>query len=762
MSHRRYCVRVDGNDSAEESDGGDSAHGLAAGNENAVIEYDDDIVNDDNHEEVIDADFDMGDGHDNVEDDDVGIEDHNEDEDIALYVNDDADIRYRMKFMRWGLAGAGGETMNGRATSYNEAHLTTLRFLKALETGDPMSLARQQTLLTNARSMGGTALLMHPSIQAHWDFVEAAHEQLTQNRGRRVTEFAVPDAIQALMGPNPEKVIKFACEDVMLTIIRLLLLNPFNGEEHVQLHYEESPYYDDYCTGERWKRVMDSLQEGRLALFFTLFIDGLQQDKGGFVTAKGCVLTLANYRWYLRGASCSKGGLCVFPDVDIPKANRGKDVVKAWKKQLFHDCIAFLLLPAHEFNARGGVCLPLHQSMYHFERVVLLALITDAPEGRDLGGTIAACHHCFTNQQKFADVEAVTDPRNTVNMASEMKRLKDIILARVKNTVQNARDEAKKKGLSLDLKNGFDTPTWAALGIFGPDELVDHIHGALPQGMLHGLHEGLVKYCIRCLLETAIKSCIRRDVFKLTTLGYKVPKSGKHVKEGNRKCALDFIDDALREFARANARCSDVELTSIGKWMYFSSGVTDGLVGAKDKRLNGMFYWPMLRQIHVALADSNLLTKAEKISHFGVCDLCYQVIELVHNPVAKGNNGAQNFQDVAKEFTRQLIVIWKPHSNSNCESIKWHLILHWQWYLKQMGAFSDERTLEKELGILFKKPYKMTNHHGDYNDQMASRTTMKQVRKILCYFSLTGLLTFLHFRCTLTIRDCWNCVLTPE
>ena len=169
--------------------------------------------------------------------------------------------------------------------------------------------------------MGGTALLMNPTIETNWNFVNATHERLTQNRGRRTTNFAVPLEIQALMGPDPQKEIKFSCEDVMLTIVRLLLLNPFNGEEHIQLHYEESLYYDDYCTGERWKRVMDSLKDGRVALFFTLFIDGLQQDKGGFVTAKGCVLTLANYRWYLRGASCSKAGICVFPDVIIPKAN---------------------------------------------------------------------------------------------------------------------------------------------------------------------------------------------------------------------------------------------------------------------------------------------------------------------------------------------------------------------------------------------------------------------------------------------------------
>jgi hypothetical protein len=650
------------------------------------------------------------------------------DEDIALYVNDRADLFYRNQFMTWGFAGVGGETMNGKASSYNTAQMVTLRFLQTLETGDPMSMARMQGILQNARSMGGLATLMNPDIHHHWNFVKNAHESLTQARGRRTTSFPVPLDVQALLGPNPPANITFGCEDVVLTLVRLLLLNPFcNDACNVQLDYEECDYYEDYCTGERWKRVLGDLTKGCYALFFTLFIDGLQQDKGGFVTAKGCVMTMANFRWYIRGASSAKAGICVFPEVDIPKSNRGKANVIAWKKQLFHDCIAFMLLPAHEFNARGGVLLPLHNTIYKFERIVLLALITDAPEGRDLGGSISACHHCFCPKQNQGDVEAATEPRNSVNMASEIARYKAIIHDRVYGTVSDARIEANKKGLSLDLRNGFDTPFWASIGIFGPDQLLDHIHGALPQGMLHGLHEGLVKYCIKALLMTAIASSIRRDVFKLRPLGYIRSEHVKDIREGNRKCVLDFIDDALREFARSNARCSDVELNNIGKWMYFAGGVTDGLVGAKDKRLNGMFYWPMLRQIHVALASSNLLTKMEKIQLFGACDLCYQVIELVHNPVPKANDGGQNFQDVAKEFTRQLILCWKPHSKSKCESIKWHLILHWLWYLKQMGGFSDERTLEKELGILFKKPYKMTNHHEDYNDQMASRSTLKQV-----------------------------------
>jgi hypothetical protein len=188
--------------------------------------------------------------------------------------------------------------------------------------------------------------------------------------------------------------------------------------------------------------------------------------------------------------------------------------------------------------------------------------------------------------------------------------------------------------------------------------------------MLHGMHEGLVKYMIKALLLTAIASCIRRDVFCLVPPNYVVPASGKHIREGNRKRVLDYVDDKLREFAQSNARCSDLELLSISSWEYFPTGVTDGLVGAKDKRLNGMYYWSMLRQIHVVLAGSNLLTRSEKIQLFGACDLCYQVLEGIHHPVSKTNDGAKAFQTLATEFARSLIVCWEPHSKSKCCSIK--------------------------------------------------------------------------------------------
>lgn len=664
----------------------------------------------------------------------------------SAYMEESRHYDYFMQFMQWNARNSGSSNPihDTDAQQYSEPVLVSLRFLQALETGDSLSMSRQQTLLTNAISMGGTALLMNPDIRKHWDYVEAKHATISKARGLRRTSFDVPLEVQLLLGRNPPSKIPFACEDIVLVMMRLLLLNPYNKEENLQFSYEESSYYDDYCTGSRWKRVMDDLSKGKYALFFTLFIDSLIQDKGGFVSAKGCVLTMANYRWHLRGASCSKAGICTFPEVVVPKTNAGKRIVVQWKKQLFHDCIAFMLLPVHEFNARGGVMVSMHDTGYHFQRMILLALITDAPEARDLGGTISGCHHCFCPKHKQGDVTASYPSRTALNIAEKTAKYRSIIAARVKGTVQNARDEAKKEGINPELQNGFLNPGWCRHSIFGPNPLYDHVHGALPQGMLHGLHEGLIKYNVKAVIEVAVASAIRRDVHglkgKWTSISKK--KDGSKKKDprlGNRKFVLDYIDDALRNFHLENARCSDVELTcSIGKWEYFPNDVTEGLVGAKTKRLNGMCYWTMLRQVHLAVCASNYLTRDEKVQVSGMCQLGYEVTEIIHNPVKKDGNDAEDFQVMASEYVRQLIVLWKPFSKSNCESIKWHLVHHWLWYLRQMGAFSDERTLEKELGILFKKPYKLTNHREGYSDQMAIRTQQKAWLLELCAHAGVG------------------------
>jgi hypothetical protein len=655
---------------------------------------------------------------------DVPINEEGGSESASILLEEDFNFEYYMQFLRWG--------SSQNSTSYSVPQLVSLRFLQALETGDSLSTARQQTLLNNARSMGGQAMMMPEGIRQHWDFVSQQHAIISEDRGLRCTHFNVPLEVQSLLGQNPPSKISFSCENIVLVVIRLLVLNPFNEKGNLQFHYEESLVYDDFCTGDRWKRVMDDLSAGKFALFFTLFIDSLIQDKGGFVSAKGCVLTLANYRWYLRGASCCKAGICTFPDVLVPKANAQKRIVTQWKKQLFHDCIAFMLLPVHEFNHRGGAFVQLNGDGYDIQRMILLALVTDAPEGRDLGGTISACHHCFCPKQEQGDVTASYPARTTGNMSQKSAHYRAVIAARKKGTVVIARQEAIKLGISVDLRNGFETPSWCKHVLFGPNPIYDHVHGALPQGMLHGLHEGTIKYSVKTIIMVAVASAIRRDVHKLCDGKWNSKSDKKDPRLGNRKYVLDYVDDTLRNFYLSNARCSDVELESVGLWDYFPKDVTEGLVGFKTKRLNGMCYWSMMRQVHLALCASEYLTRDEKIRVSGMCQLGYEVIEIVHNPVKKDGNDAEDFQVKVTEYVKQLIVLWKPFSKSNCESIKWHLVHHWLWYLRQMGTFSDERTLEKELGILFKKPYKLTNHRDDYNDQMANRTQQKQQLQELC------------------------------
>ena len=148
MTHRRLCTIDTASSSLTIAD-------HAANDDVSVLPVHQEVVNefvvDD---EVIvhnDANEDENDDNDIVGDDDEINDERLEfSEDIALYVNERETLRYRTKFMKWGLAGPGGETMNGKASSYNAAQVVTLRFLQTLETGDSLSLQRQQGILDNA------------------------------------------------------------------------------------------------------------------------------------------------------------------------------------------------------------------------------------------------------------------------------------------------------------------------------------------------------------------------------------------------------------------------------------------------------------------------------------------------------------------------------------------------------------------------------------------------------------------------------------
>ena len=145
--------------------------------------------------------------------------------------------------------------------------------------------------------------------------------------------------------------------------------------------------------------------------------------------------------------------------------------------------------------------------------------------------------------------------------------------------IVKTQDKAKSQGIDPWCINGFLHPFWCSISMFGPDKLKDHVHGALPQGILHAIHEGLLKYTIRALLETTTASCVRRNFWNLTNTPEVVATAtvkGKKAVDSrpqNATIVLKKINTLLKTFCYANARCSNVELLAVGKWYLFSDNV---------------------------------------------------------------------------------------------------------------------------------------------------------------------------------------------
>jgi hypothetical protein len=85
---------------------------------------------------------------------------------------------------------------------------------------------------------------------------------------------------------------------------------------------EPSAYYDDYCTGERMRRIHNCLPPGTAALTGVLFFDEINQDKKGFATGEGVIIVGGFFRKDARESTYAKASIGTFPGVRFPKVLR--------------------------------------------------------------------------------------------------------------------------------------------------------------------------------------------------------------------------------------------------------------------------------------------------------------------------------------------------------------------------------------------------------------------------------------------------------
>jgi hypothetical protein len=132
----------------------------------------------------------------------------------------------------------------------------------------------------------------------------------------KTAEFAIPDHIRQYLVNPAQTSVSFQYTDPVLALVNMLHFNPLAADwDNLALTYEESDVYDDFCNGDRMKRIQASIPKGSAQLNAVLYFDGIQQDAGGFTSVDGGIVQGAFFRREAREQNEAMRSICSFVEV---------------------------------------------------------------------------------------------------------------------------------------------------------------------------------------------------------------------------------------------------------------------------------------------------------------------------------------------------------------------------------------------------------------------------------------------------------------
>ena len=209
--------------------------------------------------------------------------------------------------------------------------------------------------------------------------------------------FSVPDNVKALMA-QPCSELTFRFLDPVCALLRLLTRGPLSANmDNIALYPRNHPYYEDFCDGEKLKRIYNALPEGTAALTSVLFFDSINRDVKGFSKGDGIILVGGFFKKHARESSLAKVSLGSFPPIHIAKTNTTLKAAQEFTKAArayFHSRI---YQSYADFNAtNGGLCELQNGDVIHISKAIILAMYTDQPAATKCSVTGSACPQCYT------------------------------------------------------------------------------------------------------------------------------------------------------------------------------------------------------------------------------------------------------------------------------------------------------------------------------------------------------------------------------
>ena len=128
--------------------------------------------------------------------------------------------------------------------------------------------------------------------------------------------FAIPESVRPFLVDTSLTEVTFQYTDPIHALVSMLHFNPLAADwDNLCFTYEDSEVYDDFCNGDRVKRIQDAIPRGSAQLNAVMYFDGIQQDETGFVSVDGGLILGAFFRKEAREQNEAMKSICSFVEV---------------------------------------------------------------------------------------------------------------------------------------------------------------------------------------------------------------------------------------------------------------------------------------------------------------------------------------------------------------------------------------------------------------------------------------------------------------
>ena len=191
-------------------------------------------------------------------------------------------------------------------------------FLSTVCGGTGMSDTTMNKLLKLWNKKNGEGSLPS-SEETCWKIMAEAHSRMTAHLEPKTVTVAIPVEVQKLLY-GPMETISWTFWNPCDLLIRLLTMGPLAAIPGAfALFPEESEVLDDFCHGDKMKRIFAALPRNTSCLSSILFFDEINRDQKGYETGDGAIVVGAFFNKEARNSTYAKASIGTFPKLPIPK-----------------------------------------------------------------------------------------------------------------------------------------------------------------------------------------------------------------------------------------------------------------------------------------------------------------------------------------------------------------------------------------------------------------------------------------------------------